>query len=143
MRMRWCLAVLCLSSPAAAWEFTPGLPCLLTHETAEAEIELTYDPTRPLYSVTIRREQPWPGAEVFSMRFDGPAGLAISTTRHALSRDGRALTVMDTGFGNVLNGLQFNDTATALVGDTAVSFPLAGAEEPVAAFRLCQPMPGA
>jgi hypothetical protein len=141
--MRWCLAVLCLSSPAAAWEFTPGLPCLLTHETAEAEIELTYDPTKPLYSITIVRQEPWPRAEVFSMRFDGPARLTISTTRHALSRDGRSLVVVDTGFGNVLNGLQFNDTATAIIGDTAVRFPLADAAEPVAAFRLCQPMPGA
>ena len=125
-----------------AWDFTPGLPCVLTHETAQAGIELTYDPTKPLYSVTIRTDQPLSDTGVFAMRFDGPASLTISTTRHVLSGDGRAVTVVDTGFGNVLNGLQLNTTATALIGDSAFSFPLTGAEEPVAAFRLCQPKPG-
>lgn len=128
---------------AAAWEFTPGLPCLLTHETDTAKIELTYDPTQPLYSVTVERASPWPGDRVFAMRFDGPSSLSISTDRHALRRDGRAVRVSDTGFGNVLNGLQFNDQVTAILGDAEVSFSLEGAAEPVAAFRLCQPQAGA
>lgn len=131
-----------LAAPAHAWEFTPGLPCLLTHRTAEAEIELTYDPTLPLYSVTIRQNEPLEPADIFAMRFDGPSGLTISTNRHSLSPDRRAVTVEDRGFGNVLKGLQFNNTATALLGDHEISFPLVGAAEPVAAFRLCKPEPG-
>lgn len=138
------LAILCcLAMPAHAWEFTPGLPCLLSHETDEAAVELTYDPTAPLYSITITRAAPWPDAPVFRMRFDGMAPLTISTDRQTFSADRRALTVIDRGFGNVLNGLQYNETASALLGDTTVMFPLKGAEEPVAAFRACRPRAGA
>jgi hypothetical protein len=36
--------------------------------------------------------------------------------------------------------LQFNETATAIAGDTAVTVPLAGAAGPVAAFRACAPV---
>lgn len=140
MRLIALLAV--FAAPASAWDFTPGLPCVLTHQIDEAEIELTYDPRQPLYSVTIRQIDPLPQGDVFVMRFDGPSGLTISTNRHVMSPDGRAVTVTDTGFGNVLNGLQFNDTATALLGGRAVSFPLTDAAEQVAAFRLCQPEPG-
>lgn len=137
------LSLICLTSTQAhAWEFTPGLPCLLTHSDPQAEIELTYDPTQPLYSITITRPEPWPSAQVFSMRFTGQNTIAISTDRHRLSADGRALTVTDRGFGNVLNGLQFNTTVEALLGDAYVAASLAGAAEPVAAFRLCQPQPG-
>lgn len=136
-------ALFCLlAAPVHAWEFTPGLPCLLNHSTDQAEIELTYDPTGPLYSVTIRQDAPLTPGSIFSMQFDGPSGLTISTDRHTMSGDGRAVTVVDTGFGNVLNGLQFNDTATALLGNQVIPFPLAGAAEPVAAFRLCKPEPG-
>ena len=129
------------ATTAQAWEFTPGLPCVLEARTEAAEMTLTYDPTQPLYTLTIRQAEPFTWAEVFSMRFDGMAGLEISTNRHTLSRDGRALTVTDRGFGNVLNGLQFNDTATALLGDQSLSFPLDGATDPVAAFRLCKGTP--
>ena len=54
-----------------------------------------------------------------------------------MSEDGRALTVVDTGFGNVLDGLQYNHTAYAIAGDLEIPFPLEGAAEPVAAFRAC------
>lgn len=132
-----------LATPASAWDFTPGLPCLLTHDQGTVSAELTYDPTAPLYSITITRSTPWPDAPVFAMRFDGPAGLTISTDRQTLSADRRALTVTDRGFGNVLNGLQFNQTATALLGDQAVSFDLSDAADAVAAFRDCKPTAGA
>lgn len=131
-----------LASPAYAWEYTYGMPCILTHETADAAIELKYYPSEPLYSLTVRQNSPLPTSDVFAMRFDGPAGLTISTTRHSLSNDRREITVIDTGFGNVLNGLQFNTTATALLGDRAISFRLTGAADPVARFRLCKPEPG-
>ncbi len=141
--MKRLLILCCFAMPAHAWEFTPGLPCLLNHETEEAAVELTYDPTAPLYSITITRAAPWPRAPVFQMRFDGLAALTISTDRQKFSADGRALTVIDRGFGNVLNGLQYNETATAILGDTTVVFPLQGAEKPVAAFRSCSPRAGA
>lgn len=141
--VRCAVATVCFATSAQAWEFTPGLPCILTHDTDDAEIELTYDPTKPLYSVTIRQANPWPASDIFALQFDGPSGMTISTDRHALNRDGRAVTVFDTGFGNVLNGLQFNTTVTAYLGDTTVSFPLAGAAGPVADFRLCRAQPGA
>ena len=136
--MRTLLALFILATPTQAWEFTPGLPCRLSHETNDARIELTYDPTQPLYSITVTRPAPWPDAPGFAMRFDGPKPIAIGTDRHVLSEDGTALSVTDSGFGNVLNGLQYNHNATALAGDVEVNFPLDRAAEPVAAFRACE-----
>ena len=69
--------------------------------------------------------------------------MAISTDRHVLSDDGRTVTVRDTGFGNVLNGLEFNGAATAILADAAVTFPLDGIAEPMAAFRACLAAPSA
>lgn len=131
------LAAILTATPILAWEFTPGQPCLLTHETSEAAIELTYDPTGPLYSLTVTRAERWPDASVFAMRFDGPNPISIGTSRHERTYGGLALSVTDTGFGNVLDGLQFNQTAHAIAGDVTVSFPLAGASDPVQAFRTC------
>ena len=118
--MRFFAFLILWATPATAWEFTAGLPCVLNHVSPQAEIELTYDPTQPLYTVTVERASPWPGDRIFAMRFDGPSGLSISTDRHALRRDGRAVRVSDTGFGNVLNGLQFNDQVTAILGDAEI-----------------------
>lgn len=136
--MRTILTLLTLATPTYAWEFTPGLPCRLSHETKDARIELTYDPTQPRYSLTITRPAPWPDVPGFAMRFDGSLLIAIGTDRHVLSEDGTALSVTDSGFGNVLDGLQYNSTATAQAGAAEVSFSLAGAAEPVAAFRACE-----
>ena len=140
--MRTVLFCLALSSPAQAWEFTPGLPCVLRFETEAAKITLTHDPTQPLNTLSVRQSAPFAASDTFAMRFEGADGLTITTNRHSLSRDGRTLSVSDTGFGNVLNGLQFNRTAWAILGDQAIAFPLEGAAEPVAAFRLCLPTPG-
>ena len=131
----------CFAHPAHAWEFTPGTPCLLTHETEHAAVELTFDPTVPLYTISITRDAPFTPAPVFSMTFSGPAGLSISTGAHEFSNGGRTLTVTDSGFGNVLNGLQFNTTATATLGTQHITLPLDGAAEPVAAFRACDVLP--
>ena len=135
------LLLIPFATPALAWEFTPGLPCLLTHETAQARIELTYDPTQPLYSVTVSKPTPWPDAPTFGMRFDGPQARAIGTDRHVRSADGLSLSVSDEGFGNVLDGLQYNHSATAIAGDMELTFPLDGAAGPVAAFRACDAAP--
>ncbi|MEL7258794.1 MAG: hypothetical protein AAFN80_13260 [Pseudomonadota bacterium] len=134
------LAFLCLLPTSLhAWEFTPGLPCRLGHATADAAIELTYDPTQPFYTVTVTRTAPWPQTEGFQMQFTGPQARRIGTNRHQLSEDRRSLMVADTGFGNLLDGLQFNDTTTAIAGDITVTFPLDGIAEPLAAFRACDP----
>ena len=135
---RTALLLILAGQPALAWDFTPGLPCVLTHDIGAAQVELTFDPTQPLYTITIRRAAPLPDAPVFSMRFEGAAGLTISTSRHVLSDGGRALTVTDTGFGNVLDGLQFNRKAVAVIGGEEIAFPLDGATDPVAAFRACR-----
>lgn len=87
--------------------------------------------------------QPWPAADVFVMRFDGSAPLGIGTDRHQLDPTGRGVTVTDTGFGNVRNGLQFNDAAIATLGDRSVAISLAGAAAPVAAFRAWEVEAGA
>ena len=143
MRLALIILPLLLSYQAQAWTFTPGLICELEHEKPSAKIALTYDPAKPLYSVTISRPGALPQEPVFSMRFVGPAGRMISTNRHTFSQDGSAVTAEDSGFGNVLDGLQFNDIAEAILGDTTIRFPLAGASEPVARFRACKPTAGA
>lgn len=109
--MRLILLLILLPLQAQAWTFTPGLTCLLTHETSQAQIELTYDPAAPLYSITVTTQNPLPRSEIVSMTFIGPAGRTISTNQHSYGSDGRSVTAQDTGFGNVLDGLQFNQTA--------------------------------
>ena len=136
--MRLVLALLLLAAPARAWEFSPDPICTLTHDTGAAAVRVTHDPRIPEYAITLTlAEGAWPDGPIFAIRFDGARGLTISTTRHVLGQGGAALTVTDRGFGNVLDGLQFNDTATALLGDRAVPVPLDGAAGPVAAFRAC------
>lgn len=132
---------LCSSPAAFAWEFSPGPPCLLTHAQGDAALALTYDPTRPVYTITITQTIPWPETPFFSMRFDGPQGRQIGTDRHQLSADGRSLSVADVGFGNVLDGLQFNFETRAIAGEAVIGFSLDGAAEPVAQFRACSDKP--
>lgn len=133
------LAAAPLSSPAPAlaWEAIAGPICELVHDDETASVRLTYDPAIPEYSIAITVERQWPGAPVFAMRFDGPRGNTISTNRHMLSDGGATLTVTDSGFGNVLNGLEFNRTAIAATGDRAVVLSLADAAPAVQAFRAC------
>lgn len=136
------LALILFASPAAAWEFTPVPVCTLSHATADAEVTVTYDPRQPEpYAIRVDSAARLPEAPVFSIEYAGPRGLMISTTRHRLSEDGTSVTVTDEGFGNVLDGFEFNTTATAVLGGTRVAFPLDGAAEPVRAFRACTEAP--
>jgi hypothetical protein len=132
-----------LATPALAWEVsTDGPVCVVTHAEADIAIRLTYDPGPPLYTITLTRaENDWPDAPVFALQFAGPQPNLISTDRHVT--EGRALSVTDRGFGNVLDGLQFNDTATALIGDTEISIPLENAAAAIATFRACISAPSA
>lgn len=137
--MRLALAFFLLATPAGAWEFTAAPVCTLSHDAPGAAVRITHDPRRPEpYAIALTRpEAPWPEAASFALAFEGPRGFTITTGRHGLSDGGRTLTVTDRGFGNVLDGLQFNETATARAGDLGLGLSLAGAAEPVEAFRAC------
>lgn len=143
--MRLSLALFLFASPALAWDFTPTPICTLFEDTADLSIRVTFDPSQPEpYAISLTRpSDPWPVTDSFGLRFDGPAALSIGTARHQLSADGRTLTVSDTGFGNVLDGLALNSTATALAGTTAIPFDLTGARPAVEAFRACGVVPSA
>jgi hypothetical protein len=142
--MRLALTLALLATPLHAWEFTPTPVCTLTHETPEADLRVTYDPARPEpYAIAITRSAPWPDGPSFAIRYDGLRPFTITTGRHRLSNGSRTLTVTDRGFDNLLDGLEFNATATALTNGLALPFPLAGAAEPVRAFRACAEAPTA
>jgi hypothetical protein len=136
------LFALLVASPAQAWEFTPVPVCTLSHRTEDASVTVTFDPRQPEpYAIRVDRAAPWPEGPVFAIDYAGSRPLTISTSRHRLSDGGTAVTVSDEGFGNVLDGLEFNATATALLGDARVPFPLDGAAGPVRDFRACTVAP--
>lgn len=136
MRIALAFCLTLCAAPAAAWTFTASPVCTLHHDSADLSVTVTYDPRRAqAWDIALRRPGGWPEAGVFALRFEGPRGLTISTSRHRIA--GESLSVSDTGFGNVLDGLAFNDRAVALVGDTAPSVPLDGAAPGVAALRAC------
>ena len=60
-----------------------------------------------------------------------------SPPQHALSDSNQTLNVADSGFGNVLDGLQFNATALAFTEAQTVTIPLEGAAPEVQKFRAC------
>ncbi len=139
------LALALVATPATAWEAgRDGAICTLAHnDPVDGDIRLTYDPSGPLYSITVTRTEPWPEAPVFGMAFTGGTELTITTDRHVLSEDGRALTVTDRGFGNVLLGLAQNESAAVFSGPIALLFSLEGAAPEVAEFAACEIMPTA
>lgn len=131
-----------IPAPAFGWEFSAQPVCTLTHDTAEARLVITHDPQGPEYalSLTLTSGQ-WPAAPAFHIGFRGGQALTIGTGQHVLSDQGQTLTVRDGGFGNVLDGLEFNTIARAWSGDQAVFLPLEGAAPPVRAFRACGQAP--
>jgi len=132
------LALVLTPLPAVAWDFTPVPICTLFHQDADVAVMVTYNPADGEYAIQLSREGGWPEASVFSMRFEGPRGLTISTTRHTIEvEDTRTLTVRDRGFGNVLNGLNYNMRAVAVLGDLEVPVSLDGAAPAVEEFRAC------
>ena len=137
--MRILIPLLLLTSPAQAWEFSPVPICTLTHSEDTAEVKVTFDHSTALYAISVTKPDGWPSAPAFSIRFDGAQPNTISTTRH--QTDGATLTVSDQGFGNVLDGLQFNATATAFTATSAATVSLDGAAEPVQRFRDCTTAP--
>ncbi|WP_171122407.1 MULTISPECIES: hypothetical protein [unclassified Ruegeria] len=136
--MRAILISLILSTPAYAWDATVGPICTLSHETGAAKIFLTYDPSKPLYSITVTQTNSvWKQAPWFAMRFEGSSPIEIATSRHVLSDGATSLTVTNTGFGNVLDGLEYNRIAYAFTQDHVATFSLDGAADPVRVFREC------
>ncbi|WP_299044183.1 hypothetical protein [uncultured Tateyamaria sp.] len=137
MRILTLLAL--VAAPAHAWEFTPTPVCTLAHSEARAEVAVTYDHATALYAIAITNADGWPSAPAFSIRFDGAQPNTISTTRHSM--DAQTLTVTDAGFGNVLDGIEFNSTATAFTQTAAVTLSLDGAAPEVQKFRACATAP--
>ena len=139
MRVALAISAMLVGSPGFGWEFTPDPVCTVRHEMEGGSLVMTFDPRRgQAYSIAVTRAgTPWPAAPGSGLAFIGPRGMTISTTRHVLSDGGATLSVSDSGFGNVLNGLEFNETAVALSGTAEIRFPLAGAAPEIRAFRAC------
>lgn len=138
------LLVILVATPVHAWDFTDIPVCTVFNDAPGLSIRVTYDPSLPEpYAIELTRPDAWPESETFGLRFNGPAAGTIGTTRHRLSDDGRTLTVTDTGFGNVLDGLANNGTATALAGPLQLPVDLTGARPAVEAFRTCGIVPSA
>ena len=142
--MRALIFLVLLASPAHAWQAGyEGRICTLSHSGPAADVRLTYDPAGPLYTITVTTPDPWPEAPVFGIRFDGARALTITTDRHARDATGHSLTVTDRGFSNVLDGMEFNETATAFAGPARAPVDLTGAAPEVQAFRACATLPSA
>ena len=136
--MRTTLAFLLFASPAAAWEFSASPICTLTDTSEAGEITVTYDPAITEYAIIVTLpEGRWINAPTFGMAFANDRPISIQTDQHSISPDGRSITVKDRGFGNVLNGLEFNSRAYAILGDTTVDIDLTGIGPAITAFRDC------
>lgn len=142
--MRFFTILLCaFATPAFSWEYSASPVCTLSHSSEKANLTLTYDRLSDgPYAIEITRiDRTWPVSPVFMMGFDGPRRSFITTDRHVLDAEGRSLTVKDRGFGNVLDGLEFNFIATAKSGETMLIFSLTGAAPAVRRFRACVDSP--
>ena len=136
--MRTTLAFLLFASPAAAWEFSASPICTLTDTSEVGVITVTYDPAITEYTITVTLpDGRWADDPVFGMAFANDSPINIQTDQHSVSSDGRSITVKDRGFGNVLNGLEFNSRAYAILGDTTVGIDLTGIGPAITAFRDC------
>lgn len=127
-----------LATPASAWEFRAEPLCTLQHATDMARIAVTYDPSARVYAIDLTLDDgQWIADPAFHIAFLGGRSLTIGTGRHQLSEDGRTLTVRDRGFGNVLDGLEYNSGARAWSGARTILADLDGAADAVRAFRRC------
>ncbi|MEL7203283.1 MAG: excinuclease ABC subunit B [Pseudomonadota bacterium] len=135
--MRAVALILLLSTPAAAWEASRDGPvCLLTQTTEDVTVTVSHDITKDVpYAIDLTRTGGWTPGPLFAIRFDGLGPRTITTDRHMVDND--TLTVTDTGFGNVLDGIAQNFVALASTGETAVVIPLEGAAPEVEKFKSC------
>lgn len=131
-------ATLVFASPATAWDFAETNVCTVTHDASNVFVAVTFDPTTEIYELTLTlKNQTWGNGHAFRIVFDGQNPIVIGTDRQTLSEDQTQLRVSDRGFGNVLDGIQFNETMTASLEDQSIAISLTGAAGPMAAFRLC------
>lgn len=137
--MRLALVLICLACPLHAWEArVENGRCLLDHTEANGmTARVSFDPAQGLYAIALTRTEPWGTAPLFSIQFIGPRGGTIFTDRQRLDLEGRRLTVEDTGFGNVLNGLEHNSALRAELGESELELSLEDAAPEVRAFRAC------
>lgn len=134
--MRLIILIALLPTFAAAWEFTPHPICKLSNASDTASVEITFDPVISEYRMTIGlADKSWAASERFGITFRGERPLTIGTERHRIQ--GKDLSVADTGFGNVLNGLEFNDFAIAFTTKQTLQLSLHGAAPRVQEFRKC------
>ncbi|MEM7720184.1 MAG: hypothetical protein AAF222_13370 [Pseudomonadota bacterium] len=135
--MRAVALLVFVASPAFGWEASrEGPVCLLTHDTEDAKIIVSHDISKAVpYAIDLTRADGWQAGPLFAIRFDGLGPLTITTDRHTVTD--RTLTVTDTGFGNVLDGIARNFVALATSGTTALVIPLEGAAPEVEKFKSC------
>ena len=134
--MRLIMLIALLPTWAAAWEFTPYPLCTLSQASDAADVLITYDPSVPEYRMNIGLVSGrWSESERFGITFRGERPLTIGTDRHNI--EGNDLSVADAGFGNVLNGLEFNDVAIAFTTKQTLQISLTGAAPRVQEFRKC------
>ncbi len=132
------LSLLGSSANIGAWTFTPSPICTVEHQTELIELELTYNHASGVYALKLTKpELTWDASRKFSMRFEGSKPIFISTTNHEFSSDMKSLIASDSGFGNVIDGLQFNTLAAAITDNERIFIPLTGAEPKIDAFRNC------
>ncbi|MEO1457704.1 MAG: excinuclease ABC subunit B [Pseudomonadota bacterium] len=121
---------------AAAWEFSPSPLCTLSHQSDRTHLEITYDPGIPEYRMSLDLlAGQWTSSKTFGMTFRGGRTHTIRTDRHEI--DEKTLMVSDTGFGNVLDGLEFNAIAIAFTTSQSELVSLASAAPAVRKFRRC------
>jgi len=136
MAMKLLPVLALLPLPAFAWDFSPDPVCTLSHVGEDVDLMLTYAPEIPLYTLTLRlKSGAWDTSDTFGMAFRGQRPIDIGTQRQNITGD--TLSVADSGFGNVLDGLQFNDTAFAFTEGQQTRIDLADAAPAVKAFRQC------
>ena len=123
-----------IGSPALAWDFSTSPICTVINRGSDTSLKLTFD--GELYVLRLSHLEGWQNAKVFAIRF-APNGPFIQTTRHQI--DGQTLSVSDAGFGNVLKGLQNNQVAQVLLGETVRDIDLSGAYTPFENFKNCKP----
>lgn len=134
------LLTLLFPTAAAPWEFTPFPMCTLSHTNNQAQVVITHDPSVPEYRLDLTVSGTgWKASPTFGIIFSGGRSLTIGTERHRIN--GSALSVSDVGFGNVLDGLEYNATATAFTASQEVQLSLAGAAPEVRKFRACAAQP--
>lgn len=136
--MRYALIFACFPLPAAAWEFSPDPICTLSHQTDDVAFVITHDVANRTYTLEMTLlNSMWDPSPTFGITYSGSLPINIGTTQHRITNDSKTLSVSDSGFGNVLDGLEFNHTATATTQTQSLSLRTRGIEKPLKAFRAC------